>query len=165
MADATKHPLYLRIGAYRIYGELAALSVRMVLHFNRLVDVNHDPRSTAAGGLPTGSVSVLRSRMHPAEHRRFKDVASSDRATTLEEAGRKKISTPFVMYVVWDQGFLGIYADKESADMARARGQVIIGASDGKVTAHDTMAGAMRDDGQQGGQQAEASPLTGIVGR
>lgn len=95
---------------------------------------------------------VLRSTEHPAEHRRFRDLARSDRATTDESAGSRMITTPDIVYCVNDRGHRGVYADRESANMARSEGPVIIGERGITVTAHVTIAGAV----QASGQHAEA---------
>ena len=65
LRDAIRNPLYQRAGAVRIYGELAKLSPCEMLHFNRLVGVNHDRRLTSrSGGYPGRPMPVLRGTEH-----------------------------------------------------------------------------------------------------
>lgn len=50
LRDATRNPLYSRAGSLPIFGELARRSDNLMLRYNRLVDINHDPNSTSRTG-------------------------------------------------------------------------------------------------------------------
>ena len=75
LRDAMRNPLYQRVGAMQIYGELAMFNPYEMLRHNRLVDVNHDLRLTSiSGGFPRRPMPVLRSADHVGEHHRFQEI-------------------------------------------------------------------------------------------
>ena len=162
MNDATRNPLYTTAGALRIYGELARLSFDRRLHYNRLVDINHDPKSgSGRGGFPASGTPVLRRPDHPMEHHRFNYAEQElGMATTEEAACLGMIPTPNPVYSVANRGWRGVYADIESASMAWSTGDCVIGAgAHAGVEAHHTVAEALEASGQRADTMFEQRPL------